>query len=68
METSFKMGTEKQEKLDELLKEATRRPMTPEERERQRRSFVYGNTKLSNPEVTRKMVEEVGDALEEDND
>ena len=39
------------------------RPMTPEERESQRRSFVYGNVKLHNPEVTREMVDEVGDEL-----
>lgn len=33
--------------------------MTPEEREEQRRSFAYGNVKLSNPEVTREMVDVV---------
>jgi hypothetical protein len=62
------VSTTKKQKLEELLEKATRRPMTPEERERQRRSFVYGNTKLSNPEVTRELVDEVGDALEEEND
>lgn len=37
------------------------RPMTDEEREAQRRSFVYGQTKMSNPEVTQELVAEVGD-------
>ena len=35
------------------------RPMTEEEREEQRRSFVYGQTRMSNPEVTPELVEEV---------
>ena len=33
--------------------------MTPEEREAQRRSFVHGTVAMSNPEVTREMVDEV---------
>jgi hypothetical protein len=32
-------------------------PMTIEERRRQAISFAYGNAKLSNPNVTREMVE-----------
>ena len=39
------------------------RAMTPEEREAQRRSFVHGTVAMSNPEVTREMVDEVGDKL-----
>lgn len=42
------------------------RPMTLEEREAQRRSFVYGNVKLHNPEITREMVDEVGDEMAAD--
>lgn len=36
-------------------------PMTSEERREQRISWVYGNCKLSNPEVTREMVENAVD-------
>lgn len=35
------------------------KPMTPEQEEEQRRSFVYGNTKLANDNVTRELVDEV---------
>lgn len=31
-------------------------------REAQRRSFVYGNTKLANDEITEEMVNEIGEA------
>jgi hypothetical protein len=36
--------------------------MTPAEREAQRRSFVYGNTKLAHADVTRDMVDDAADA------
>jgi hypothetical protein len=56
--------------LDELVrraKEAFDR-LTPEEqaahRDAQRRSWVYGNVALSNPEVTREMVDRVIDEME----
>lgn len=39
------------------------RPMTPEECESQRRSFVHGTVAMSNTEVTREMVDEVGDEM-----
>ena len=44
--------------LDDLLEKGrlTYR-MTPEEKEAQRRSFAYGNTHLSNPNITREMVD-----------
>lgn len=38
-------------------------PPTPEERRQQAISFAYGNTKLSNPHVTREMVEAAFDRL-----
>lgn len=34
-----------------------------DERERQRRSFAYGNVALSNLEVTKELVDQVGDRL-----
>ena len=48
-------------KLKELLEKAKLHPMTPEERERQRRSFVYGNLKIENDSVTRELVDQVAD-------
>jgi hypothetical protein len=35
--------------------------MTPEERDAQRRCWVYGQTKMSNANVTREMVDKVVD-------
>lgn len=32
---------------------------TPEQKEAQRRSFVYGTTKLSNPNITEELVNEI---------
>jgi len=39
--------------------------MTPEQRERQRRAFAYGNAKLSDPGLTRADVERIADQLKE---
>lgn len=49
--------------LDELLAAALAVPMTPEQAEAQRHSFVYGNVKLSNPDITREMVDEAAERL-----
>lgn len=43
--------------LDTLIAKARDHKMSPAEREAQRRSFVYGNVHLSNPNVTREVVE-----------
>lgn len=40
--------------------------MTPEEREAQRRSFAFGNANLSNPNVTRALVDEVANELQQE--
>ena len=48
------------EKLIEAVK--TARP-TPEQREKQRRSFVYGNTHLENALITREMVDREAEKL-----
>lgn len=37
--------------------------MTPAEREAQRRSFAYGNTKLANEAVTRELIDRAADRL-----
>ena len=50
------------EELAELIEQSRQRgPMTSEEQREQRISWVYGNCKLSNPEVTREMVENAVD-------
>ena len=38
-------------------------PMTADEKERQRRSFAFGNVNLSNENVTREMVDEAAERL-----
>ena len=43
--------------LTELLAAAKRAKPSPEQREEQRRSFVYGNTAFENELITREMVE-----------
>ena len=43
--------------LDELLAAAKNVKMTPEQSERQRRSFAYGNTHFENDKITRETVD-----------
>lgn len=50
-------------KLKQLIEKARAVKMTPEDRERQRRSFAYGNTAFENPLITREMVDAEADAL-----
>lgn len=50
-------------RLQELLDKARTRVMTPEEKEEQRRSFAYGNTKIENPRITREMVDKAADDI-----
>jgi len=45
--------------LLKLIEKDKKRKISREERIRQIKSFVYGNTKLSNDRVTREMVDEV---------
>lgn len=49
-------------KLTALIERARTVKMTGEQREKQRRSFAYGNTKIENDLVTRDMVDEQADA------
>ena len=56
----------KRDEIEELAKIAREHPMTPDERERQRRSFVYGNIRIGNLVVTMKLVDEAGDRMLED--
>lgn len=50
-------------RLQQLIDEARNRVPTPQEKEEQRRSFAYGNTKIENPRITRQMVDEAADSL-----
>jgi hypothetical protein len=50
-------------KLFEAVKTAN---STPEQREEQRRSFVYGNTHLENELITREMVDREAEKLAND--
>jgi hypothetical protein len=49
--------------LQELLDEAKKAVQTPQEKEEQRRSFAYGNTKIENRRITREMVDQEAEAL-----
>jgi hypothetical protein len=50
-------------RLQELLDEARKNVPTSQEKQKQRRSFAYGNTKIENPRIARKMVDQEADAL-----
>jgi len=52
--------------LDELVTRARKIQMTPEQLRVQRRSFAYGNTNIENQDVTRDMVAEIDERLEEE--
>ena len=45
------------DKLDRLVERAKRVTMTDGEREEQRRSFAYGNTKIENALITRETID-----------
>lgn len=49
--------------LQDLLDAAKKVVPTPEEKEQQRRSFAYGNTKIENSRITREMVDRAADAI-----
>lgn len=54
------------EALKKLLEAAKTAKPTPEQREQQRRSFVYGNTHFENELITREMVDREAEKLAED--
>jgi hypothetical protein len=51
------------EALKKLLEAAKTANPTPEQREQQRRSFVYGNTRFENELITREMVDREAERL-----
>lgn len=52
--------------LDELIASARGVTMTPSEKEEQRRSFAYGNTKIENDRITRETVDAAARQLAEE--
>lgn len=52
------------EYLQKLIEAARNRPFSDEERQAQRRSFAYGNTKIENPLITREMINEADERIE----
>jgi len=47
--------------VDEMIERAKKLVVSPAEREAQRRSFAYGNSKIENDRVTREMVDKAAD-------
>lgn len=54
--------------LDQLLEAARKSEFTAAQREEQRRSFAYGNTKIENPRITRQTIDEEADLLEKNSE
>jgi hypothetical protein len=52
-----------QHDLDALLERARQVRLTSADREKQRRSFAYGNANIENPNVTRQVVDEAAEKL-----
>jgi hypothetical protein len=50
--------------LQKLIEAARFHTMSPEERQAQRRSFAYGNTKIENDRITREMVDAQDELLQ----
>ena len=49
--------------LDTLIERAKGVKMTPEEREKQRQSFAYGNSNIENERITRDSISEASKKL-----
>jgi hypothetical protein len=54
-------------RLQELLDEARKSVLTSQEKEEQRRSFAYGNTKIENSRITREMIDQEAESLKKEN-
>jgi hypothetical protein len=53
--------------LEYLIERAREVRMSPQEKEEQRRSFAYGNTKIENPRITREMIDQEAEKLARNN-
>lgn len=49
--------------INNLIEECRGYKMTPEEQEKQRRSFAYGNTVIENPNITRELIDKAAEDL-----
>jgi hypothetical protein len=56
------------DELSRLIEMARSVPMSPSDKEEQRRSFAYGNTHIENELITRAIVDEQAEALKRTND
>ncbi len=54
-------------KLKALLEAARAVRMSNDEKEEQRRSFAYGNTKIENERITRETIDRQAEALKTEN-
>lgn len=54
------------EELDELIEMARTIRMTPEQAERQRRSFAYGNVKIENDSIAWEGIDRAAQELEKE--
>ena len=54
--------------LEDLVEEGRKVEMTKKDQEAQRRSFVYGNTKIENDAITRQTVDEAARELGRERD
>lgn len=50
--------------LEKLMELAAKVQMTPQEKEKQRLSFAYGNAKIENSNITYEMVEDAAKKIE----
>lgn len=64
--TRFDYITPMTDALKKLLEAAKTANPTPEQREQQRRSFVYGNAHFENELITREMVDREAEKLAKD--
>jgi hypothetical protein len=64
--TRFDYITPMTDALKKLLEAAKTANPTPEQREQQRRSFVYGNTHFENELITREMIDREAEKLAKD--
>ena len=51
------------DRLQKLLDQAKKAVPSAQEKEEQRRSFAYGNTKIENSRITREMVDQEAESL-----
>jgi hypothetical protein len=54
--------------LEYLIERARKVRMSPQEKEEQRRSFAYGNTKIENPRITREIIDQEAEKLARTNE